>query len=149
MIVRSLLRLGTWSCTNWNISKLGMPSFETCIYKYMYIWWTVVAALASKTNPIVFMSWKTKSWKKSVLQKVSYGKSLTQKVSRLGKPSLECCNHCHDLVAWSCNNVTVQDLSCQVLKEQCKISDLWLPSLDNHVQLYSCLGRPRAKIHNS
>ena len=28
-------------------------------------------------------------------------------------------------------------------------SDLWLPSLDNHVQLYSCLGRPSAKRHNS
>ena len=47
--------------------------------------------------------------------------------------------------------VTVQDMGyCQVLKEKCKISELsWLPSLDNHVHLCSCLGRPSHERHNS
>ena len=48
-------------------------------------------------------------------------------------------------------NVTFQNLGyCQVLKEKCRISDLlWLPSLDNHVHLCSCLGRPSHERHNS
>ena len=32
-------------------------------------------------------------------------------------------------------------------KEKCKISDLWLPSLDNHVHLWSRLGRPSHERH--
>ena len=40
-------------------------------------------------------------------------------------------------------NVAVQDLACQVLKEKCKVSELWwMPSLDNHVHLCSRLGKP-------
>ena len=39
-------------------------------------------------------------------------------------------------------NVTFQDLADQVLKEKCKISDLLLPSLDNHVHLWSRLAKP-------
>ena len=39
-------------------------------------------------------------------------------------------------------NVTFQDLANQVLKDKCKISDLLLPSLDNHVHLWSRLGKP-------
>ena len=72
-----------------------------------------------------------------------------QKVSRLGKPSLEECNHCQDLGTWSCKNVTFQNLACQVLKEICKISDLWQPSLDKYFHLCSCLGRPSHERHNS
>ena len=77
--------------------------------------------------------------------------SLCPKVSRLGKPSLEYGNHCQVLGTWSCKKVTVQDMGyCQVLKEKCKISELWwLPSLDNHVHLCSCLGRPSHERHNS
>ena len=72
-----------------------------------------------------------------------------KKVSRLGKPSLEECNHCQDLGTWSCKNVTFQNLVCQVLKEICKISDLWQPSLDKYFHLCSCLGRPSHERHNS
>ena len=48
-------------------------------------------------------------------------------------------------------NVTFQNLGyCQVLKEKCRISDLWwLPGLDNHVHLCSCLARPSHAKHNS
>jgi hypothetical protein len=33
------------------------------------------------------------------------------------------------------------------LREKCKISDLWLPSLDNHFHLCSCLGRQSHERH--
>ena len=56
---------------------------------------------------------------------------------------------CQDLGTLSCKHVTFQNLACQVLKELCKISDLWLPSLDNHVPLWSRLGRPSHERHNS
>ena len=48
-------------------------------------------------------------------------------------------------------NVTFQNLGyCQVLKEKCRISDLWwLPGLDNHVHLCSCLARPSHAKHNA
>ena len=55
---------------------------------------------------------------------------------------------CQDLGTLSCKHVTFQNLACQVLKELCKISDLWLPSLDNHFHLCSCLGRPVMKDIN-
>ena len=54
-----------------------------------------------------------------------------------------------DLGTLSCKHVTFQNLACQVLKELCKISDLWLPSLDNHFHLCSCLGRPSHERHKS
>ena len=56
---------------------------------------------------------------------------------------------CQDLGTLSCKHVTFQNLACQVLKELCKISDLWLPSLDNHFHLCSCLGRPSHERHKS
>ena len=61
-------------------------------------------------------TWKAKSW-------------VGQSLSRLGDMELP-------------KNVTFQDLADQVLKEKCKISDLLLPSLDNHVHLWSRLGKP-------
>ena len=61
-------------------------------------------------------TWKAKSW-------------VGQSLSRLGDMELP-------------KNVTFQDLADQVLKEKCKISDLLLPSLDNHVHLWSRLAKP-------
>ena len=56
---------------------------------------------------------------------------------------------CQDLGTLSCKHVTFQNLACQVLKELCKISDLWQPSLGKYVHLCSCLGRPSHEIHKS
>ena len=74
-------------------------------------------------TPKSLKTWKAKSW-------------IVQSLSRLGDMELQ-------------KNVTVQNLGYQVLKEKCKISELWLPSLDNHVHLCSCLGRPSHERHKS
>ena len=68
-------------------------------------------------TPKSFKTWKAKSW-------------IVQSLSRLGDMELP-------------KNVAVQDLECQVLKEKCRVSELWwMPSLDNHVHLCSRLGKP-------
>ena len=68
-------------------------------------------------TPKSLKTWKAKSW-------------IVQSLSRLGDMELP-------------KNVVVQDLECQVLKEKCKVSELWwMPSLDNHVHLCSRLGKP-------
>ena len=110
-ILQSWSRLGTWSCKNRNISKLGMPSLDnhvhfccSCLWRPSHemfyswqassveiiypkknqdlenqvlncvmivkTWGHVVANMPKKTNPIVFVSWKTKSWvMKEILSK--------------------------------------------------------------------------------
>ena len=68
-----------------------------------------------------FKSWKAKSW-------------IVQSLSRLEDMELP--------------KKTFQNLGFQVLKT-CKISELWLPSLQKYFQMSSCLGRPSHERHNS
>ncbi len=68
-----------------------------------------------------FKSWKAKSW-------------IVQSLSRLEDMELP--------------KKTFQNLGFQVLKT-CKISELWLPSLQTYFQMSSCRGRPSHERHNS
>ena len=103
--------------------------FQTCGCQVLTIIFTCVHVLEDKvmkdinltyTVEILYRkkikTWKAKSW-------------VGQSLSRLGGMELP-------------KNVTFQDLADQVLKEKCKISDLLLPSLDNHVHLWSRLAKP-------
>ena len=86
------------------------------------------------------MSWKTKTWFcLLVLLKV-----FTPKSSRLGGPSLNLSILGNmDLQ----NDVTFQNLACQVLNKKIRNSfaKCWLTI----IFLWSCLGRPRHENHNS
>ena len=86
------------------------------------------------------MSWKTKTWFcLLVLLKV-----FTQKSSRLGGPSLNLSILGNmDLQ----NDVTFQNLACQVLNK--KIRNSFAKSWLTIIFLWSCLGRPRHENHNS
>ena len=110
--------------------------FQTCGCQVLTIIFTCVHVLEDKVMKDMNLTytvetlyrkkiktWKAKSW-------------VGQSLSRLGDMELP-------------KNVTFQDLADQVLKEKCKISDLLLPSLDNHVHLWSRLGRPSHERHNS
>ena len=127
-----------------NISKLGFKVLKKCKISELWLpslekYFQMCSCLGRPSHE------RHNSWQGSNVE------SLYPKVSRLGKPSLEYGNHCQVLGTWSCKKVTVQDMGyCQVLKEKCKISELlWLTSLDNHVHLCSCLGRPSHERHNS
>ena len=74
-------------------------------------------------------------------------KVYTAKSFKTWKAKSQIVQSLQDLRTWSCKNVAVQKFGYQVLREKCKISDLWLPSPWQSFHLFSCLGRPSHERH--
>jgi hypothetical protein len=91
------------------------------------------------------MSWKTMSWKFLLGSNVEiiWLKSLQELESQVLNSAIIVKTWGHGIA-----KKTFQNLGFQVLKT-CKISELWLPSLQKYFQMSSCLGRPSHERHNS
>ena len=111
-----------------------MPSFDTYVYIYIK---NCGGCQGSKTNPSVFMSWKTKSWvMKDIFSKRLVLELFTPKSFKTWKAKSWILQSWSRLGTWSCKNRN--------------ISKLGMPSLDNHVHFCcSCLWRPSHEMFYS
>ena len=115
-----------------SLSRLGDMELQICQVlnkKESELWW--LPRLENKSNCIHVLE-------DQVMKEISLGKGLILKIfNPKGVKTWEAkswmLQSCQDRGTLSRKNVTVQDLSCQVLKERCKILDMCLPAQDMKV----------------
>ena len=145
-VLNSAIIVKTWGhgvARKCNISKLGKPSLEKkCKISELWLpslekYFHMCSCLGRPSHE------RHNSWQGSDVE-ILYPEKFQDLESQVLNSAVIVKTWGHGVA----KKVTFQNLGYQVLKK-CKISELWLPSLEKYFHMCSCLGRPSHERPNS